>query len=161
MTTHTAAATRVPHTAPRRASSPGRIAAHCVEHHSRTLRQRVFSTWIGEGLSASSEGVGGSEVDSSVAIGLPKLSGLQHQDDGIVHGVPRFVGKIGLRSDDLQSARGTLTDRETFRPCCEPRACGAARPWRNRRPERNSRRQCPSLHRGGAFPSCCRRLRKS
>src|SRR5690242_7986294 len=42
MATQAAAAASVPHTAPRRASGPGRIASQFWSHHSLTFRHTVF-----------------------------------------------------------------------------------------------------------------------
>src|SRR5690242_12007953 len=43
MTTQAAAAASVPQTAPRRASGPGRMAAHCLTNHSRSQLHRFLS----------------------------------------------------------------------------------------------------------------------
>src|SRR6266481_7872398 len=66
MMTETAAAASVPQTAPRRASRPGRIAAHCWEDQSRSLRHQVLL--VGGGGEFSGSEAGGRAARLSVAI---------------------------------------------------------------------------------------------
>src|SRR5580693_5933465 len=97
MTTQMAAAASVPQTAPRRASRPGRIAAHFREDQSRTLRQRVRS-------SRSSGESGGRDADGEAFKSSRAMSSSQGvsqvlQADGIVHGVERSDAVAGSSKD--------------------------------------------------------------
>ncbi len=184
MTTQMAAAARVPQTAPRRASRPGRMAAHCREDQSRSLRQR--DRWSRGSESSGGTGADGEAFKSSRAMSSSRGVSQVLQADGIVHGVERsnasWVSSKGLdcavrrrsyrekenavlfstkhRGKNSRASGSESSGRETCRPCDVPRACGAARPWRSRRKGRNSRRRCPWRRRGGACQWCCRRWRR-
>src|SRR5271165_1212666 len=59
-----AAAASVPQTAPRLASGPGRMAAHCLEHQSRSFCH--LDRWSGCGLAPGGTGADGEAVRSSM-----------------------------------------------------------------------------------------------